>query len=200
MRAIPYGLFVNGTTVAYLDSPSFVLFVVPLPFSWSTFYFDTAPISSSSHALVRDSGGGHKEVGPPGSKAPRWSSTTSTSTSDVDATQHDSVLLTPLSRSISTAGLPGSPIFSNCQSGALRYDMEIETGRWATWDGLPLYGIGSAAHRFAILDGPSLHLSFDILDSTVRASPQFQLTVSPSCNSCKLFESYIVIRNLNRGS
>lgn len=54
-----------------------------------SFCFDTAPVSLSSHALVQDSGGGHKEVGPPGSKAP----SSVVNDIDIDETRHNTTAL-----------------------------------------------------------------------------------------------------------
>jgi len=71
--------------------------------------------------------------------------------------------------------------------------MHIEAGRWASWDGLPLYGkkelvaplTGLQFFAFDDIDDPIFLIH--TLDSTVRmADPQFQLTVSPFC---ALFES-----------
>lgn len=56
--------------------------------------------------------------------------------------RRDRIILTPLSCSISTAG--GCQGLSQPCQIPLRYgvmDMDIEVGRWASWDGLPLYGV-----------------------------------------------------------
>lgn len=92
---------------------------------------------SHSHALVRDSGGVKgKEASSfqhPGSKAPRWSLTTSTSTVDVDATRDtDSILLTPILSLVQfpPERLPGFSHFRNLSKRVslvrFHYDMDIE--------------------------------------------------------------------------
>jgi hypothetical protein len=146
-------------------------------------YFDAAPISFSplarSHALVRNSGGSMRSRSVlylyffqgVRSKAPRRSS------NDVDvddATRLDMTVfysrhylvqfprrrVARVSHFLHLSERGNLVRIESITIWVMDMDMDIETGRWAIWDGLPLYGIGSTAHRFAILASMTLSSPF----------------------------------------